>query len=1398
MKRTLILVLICFFSTIASGIDRVPGQLIVKTSESQRIMGNRLGLRDLDNYLSNKGVIAVKSILSRQENKYFLIETESEPDWDFLMSANFPGVSYIQPNYINQMHFIPNDQYYYDQQINFDNINLPQAWNYTTGNAEILIAIIDSGIHFQHPDLQNNIYINTAEIPDDNIDNDNNGYIDDWHGWDFTDAPNLSDIALGDYLEQDNDPADDINHGTHIAGIIAADTNNDQGISGICWNIEMLIIRAGFLTTSGTGFLQDDDAAAGIIYAADMGADVINISWGDENYSPIIEDACEYALSQGSIIVASSGNNYVYGLMYPAKLSSTIAVGSVDKFMDKAEFSSYGPELDVVAPGVNVLSTYSGEGDNLYFEQSGTSMSAPFVSAALGLLFSETSGMNFNEVKSHLHSTAIDLGEEGYDVEYGSGLIDVHALLNLTSTLEIEIALPADFSGHSCGFDLIGTVAADNFSRYNVMYSTTVDPTISDWYDINYPHSNIPVNYQDEVFDDVIAHFDVEGLPEELDLYTVKIELITSDNKHFNITRNFSIDLTEPVFQAENSEFLIRYNGEYVDNYVKASFNEPVYLELSGNGWGEQAGNFCDSLQYLELGSNWYNEMVQVSAVNYCGLPVTGQIYPQAEEPDLHSIDVNCFNTVNSFEDFIFADNHFDFDNNGRQEFWALTDSVEEQVSAIYEIDNDQLIMKHLFNFNLWPHALGNTNENGIEILGLNLDYAYLYESTSGSFYPNEIIWIESNVYGGTFLNYDDDEYDEIALVKNETINSVTKRVIALYNRENNIITREYLLFNDTPASVKNTFLNRIESADLNDNGNINILASDQDGDVIIYEYSEPADQFEMIWSYRLPVANAYYLAAGDLTGDGNLEFCAGGYNIDYNDPAKTFSSFKFFRYDVAENDFVVFDQLEFSGARNKNSLLSSDLDGDNDLELILSLPPNAYVVDYIDGRFKPVWKGSSSGDYNNNSMAVPPGPNEDSYFILNTYDITEDQKNSTLFEAFGDFTGPTTPENFNILPLNESSVQLSWNYNQSADHFNIYKKMENNEFVFTSEINSFLDEGLSAGDSICYRITAVNEAFDPVESLPTLWKTAVTDYPPGLEAINMLSLHTLKLEFDRPLANSAAFVSHYFVSSGTGYPTAVNMVAENTEVILTFNLCFGEFDEYEITISGLTGISGVKFPDGTYSFLFTEDTEPPFITETKVLPGNKDIEIYFNESMENTALENFGNYTLIFPDIDQNNFLAGLEYREESTRYYVLISLQEEMKYTNQSYFLKIENAEDISGNKLANHGNKCRFSLTDIKNLDYLIVYPNPLNLNEIALGGEIGFNFINLPLEEKGKIKIFDLSGDLVFSDGFGPYFNANDYYRWNIRNKSGNKISSGLYYYLIEIAGDVKKGKLVLIN
>ncbi|NMD11986.1 MAG: S8 family serine peptidase, partial [Candidatus Cloacimonetes bacterium] len=353
-----------------------PGQIIFKTSLPMEVKSDRTGLTAFDSYLNQLDAHNLRPIKAMHTPQYFLATVTNEPDWDALINGklSFPGIEYVQPNYLRKLHVTPNDPLYHLQF--HDVISSAQAWNYATGSKMVVVGVVDSGCLIEHPDLAANIWVNPGEIPGDGIDNDQNGYIDDVHGWDFTDAPEFADVAIGDYLEPDNDVTDENFHGTHVAGIIGAVGNNGIGIAGVAWNVSLMPIRAGFRTTSGQGTLQDDDAASAIVYAADNGCHVINMSWGDPAYSPIIGDACAYAYDKGVTLVASAGNDPGPYLSYPAKLSTVIAVGSVNRSLNLSGFSSYGADMELVAPGDLVLSTYRLEPDQLYYEQSGTSMSS--------------------------------------------------------------------------------------------------------------------------------------------------------------------------------------------------------------------------------------------------------------------------------------------------------------------------------------------------------------------------------------------------------------------------------------------------------------------------------------------------------------------------------------------------------------------------------------------------------------------------------------------------------------------------------------------------------------------------------------------------------------------------------------------------------------------------------------------------------------------------------------------------------------------------------------------------------------------------------------------------------------------------------------------------------------
>jgi hypothetical protein len=273
-----------------------------------------------------------------------------------------------------------------------DVINAPEVWNQNiTGNG-IVVAVVDSGVDYTHPDLDGNIWRNAGEIAGNGIDDDRNGYIDDIRGWDF--------------VASDNNPMDlDFDgHGTHIAGAIAAERNN-FGITGVAPNAKIMPVRV--LAAVGSG--EPISAAAGIRYAADNGANVINLSLGNDFFpSTQLNDAIEYANNKGSVVVMAAGNLGDIQPAYPARNADRwgIAVGSIDVSgrMDDSSNRSGSTPLDyLVAPGVEIVSTTP---DEDYEVRSGTSMATPHVAGVAALVLNANPTLTPAQVEYILTTTA--------------------------------------------------------------------------------------------------------------------------------------------------------------------------------------------------------------------------------------------------------------------------------------------------------------------------------------------------------------------------------------------------------------------------------------------------------------------------------------------------------------------------------------------------------------------------------------------------------------------------------------------------------------------------------------------------------------------------------------------------------------------------------------------------------------------------------------------------------------------------------------------------------------------------------------------------------------------------------------------------------------------------------
>ncbi len=274
-------------------------------------------------------------------------------------------------------------------------IDAPEAWNTIKDASNVIVAVIDTGVDYRHPDLAANMWVNPGEIPGNGIDDDGNGYIDDVYGYDFA--------------NNDGDPMDDNSHGTHVSGTIGAVGNNSLGVVGVAWRTKIMALK--FIGADGYGLTSD--AINAILYAADMGAKVANNSWGglawDRGgvlYAKPLQDAIQTAADAGMLFVAAAGNDGTFtdefSTAIPAGLpvSNIISVAATDHNDELAWFSNHGAvEVDIAAPGVNILSSVPNAGYDSY---QGTSMASPHVAGAAALLFAQNPGITYHEVKAIL------------------------------------------------------------------------------------------------------------------------------------------------------------------------------------------------------------------------------------------------------------------------------------------------------------------------------------------------------------------------------------------------------------------------------------------------------------------------------------------------------------------------------------------------------------------------------------------------------------------------------------------------------------------------------------------------------------------------------------------------------------------------------------------------------------------------------------------------------------------------------------------------------------------------------------------------------------------------------------------------------------------------------------
>lgn len=554
-------------------------RIIIKVkTEYKSICKEGINNQDFINLTERLNILAItrkypNSFIPAEENKthnYVDLSTLYEISYltdrslEKIMSDlyNLGLFDYVQPYYYPNLFYIPNDPHNETHQYYLNTVSAYQAWDSSIGDTNIIIGIVDTGIDIDHEDLIDNIAYNYND-PINGIDDDNDGFIDNYRGWD-----------LGEF---DNNPQSNVNHhGTQVAGAAAASTNNGIGISGTGFLCKILPVKIsdenGDLTQSYEG----------IVYAADHGCQVINCSWGGNEWHPYGQDIINYAtFNRGALVVAAAGNSSNDVPIYPASYDNVLSVAATDVNDIVWEGSSFGYQVDISAPGVNIYFT---KNDNAYGSGWGTSYAAPIVSAAAGILHSWYPQYDALQYRAILINTSDIIDTIGQNQDYlyqlGKGRLNMFRSLTDSILPFIELKNLSITTGDT--FNIQGEILN--------LLTPTNDLSVS-----------LSANYDDMSFVNYQYNFGVIATNESLNIEDGIFNFVINDEVGFDENILFKFEFVDGIynsyqfFEAIVNQSFLELNFNKIKTTITANgrigYND--YPQKDGNGFiYNDKGNF--------------------------------------------------------------------------------------------------------------------------------------------------------------------------------------------------------------------------------------------------------------------------------------------------------------------------------------------------------------------------------------------------------------------------------------------------------------------------------------------------------------------------------------------------------------------------------------------------------------------------------------------------------------------------------------------------------------------------------------------------------------------------------------------------------------------------------------
>ena len=1052
-----------------------------------------------------------------------------------------------QPNYRYRLLNTPNTQSdpndpRFSEQWAASNIGLGETWQHIqqTSRDSVIVAIIDTGIDYDHPDLAPRMWRNIAEVNGiEGVDDDGNGYVDDFIGWDFTDAPGLP--GAGDYLERDNDPMDANGHGTAVAGIIGAEIDNGIGIAGAAPIARLMALRAGAELEFGGGFLEEDDIAAAVVYAVENGARVVNMSFGDVVSTPLMHDIVRYAENNGVVVVASAGNERTSQLLYPAAYDETIAVGSIDEANGKSHFTSWGENIDLVAPGSAVLTTRLNNDYGLVW---GTSFSGPYVAAACANLLSYAPHLTPTQVRTLIRAGTIDIGPPGWDPEFGAGRLHLPTLLAASSSPVAEILSPQRPDGADSSFDWSIAIGGAPPIAWDLSYGVGSEPRL--WTKIAIGASESPV-------DTVFGNASVATVPETT--YVVRLTTTDALERQQQDRTVLTIDHTAPVF-VDEPVALTRWRNADPEAVITWKTDDialgKILVQHTSGAVTELVTESEDTTHTVlvptEISRSESNSVI-VMVTNRAGLTTVSE--PFVVEHQRHSIPQTGFEKIASLPAGVLLPDILDVDLDGFPEIGikpshrAPYDSV-----SFYEIGpNGTPSLSYTIPEPMRPVAVADLNRNSLrEVIGIDhLTDTFrvtIVEQQQMKSPPYRVVWRGANMVAPSVADTDGDGLPELITLREPDRTQIILHEVPQWYEMSALAEVASL------SSANGTMAPRFgiwrAVGDFDGNGRQTIVVGTESGDIYLFHnlgdntYSAP----EIIHG----TGDATRVWGGvDITGDGLANYAV----LRYHEGSRFSISERRFELELYGNDSTPILTHELADARTDGTGLAiGDVGPNGSPALVFAIPPRLYVLSNpqygIDGLtwFSEVTIPSQPlvADLTNNNRSELVIGRGDSLFVM---------RRTTVDDPL------PPPRNVTVTSHESTSLEISWTTEPNLE-YRVWTGSSGSDinpvFDLTDPTPPVVLGGFPLGASITVAVQAIDRSRADSLGVLSELQTVVLRHGPMLLSTARIEPNRIDLRFDKPLDPTTTTVRSFRIESDgvSENPSSFVMDRSETRVILT------------------------------------------------------------------------------------------------------------------------------------------------------------------------------------------------------------------------------------------------------